>query len=313
METNLPTPIWQGRTVNLLEGISHYFVWASTIQSGGFVSRFRNHPQYSNTARIMMLKVGLKNAEKYSGLWVFLWIWHSAWLESHSSLSSIYQSLSTSGNHIKSLEWNPRGLPSWPANWDMSSPPHHIASCGCDLGRHGRTCGGTEVDFCIFNPMILAICSWFFTDTTWLFQKIVLQHDFFRKSSFHVLLLHCISLHFTATSADVTTFVLQNSALSEFLPKRYGCESNRDVGGLQMVWHGLTAKFDCSDLDLFGPVSKLVFFFSKLTLSHWGQSFLAIGPNSSAFLLALEDLEDPKTLPARVHRKSHLIFRIQPC
>ena len=251
METNLPTPIWQGRTVNLLEGISHYFVWASTIQSGGFVSRFRNHPQYSNTARIMMLKVGLKNAEKYSGLWVFLWIWHSAWLESHSSLSSIYQSLSTSGNHIKSLEWNPRGLPSWPANWDMSSPPHHIASCGCDLGRHGRTCGGTEVDFCIFNPMILAICFWFFTDTTWLFQKIVLQHDFFRKSSFHVLLLHCISLRLLLMSP------LSSSKIQHY---RSSCQKDMVVnqivtsGGFRwfdMVWRPSSTAPTWTCLDLF--------------------------------------------------------------
>ena len=223
----------------------------------------------------------------------------------------------------------------WPANWDMSSP-HHIASWKWfgetwDLWRNGGGLLHFQSDD--FGNLFLIFYRYNMTfsenrHTTWLFQKIVIS-------------CASASLHFTATSADVTTFVLQNSALSEFLPKnpkRYAwrCESNCDVGASDGLTWFFLAKFDCSDLDLdldlfpscwsffpakltwvclkigntpkpngfadHYPVFKLLFhweytlFSDKLTLSHWGQSFLAIGPNSSASLLALEG---PKTRPQR--------------
>lgn len=202
---------------------------------------------------------------------------------------------------ITRLEWNPCGLPSWPANWDMSSPPHHIAS----WKWFGETCE----DLWRIGGGLLHVQSDDFANLFLIFYRY--NMTFSENRHFMCFCFSCISVHFTATSADVTTFVLQNSALSEFLPKRYAsCKSNHDVVGAS---GGLTWFDGQVRLLRPGPVwtcfQVVVFFPSKLTLSHWGQSFLAIGPNSSAFLLALED---PKTLPARVHRKSHLIFRIQP-
>jgi len=96
-------PWLQWMVVQSCSSWKRWFVWLYLIilfglQPSKVVVLFRDFATIHNTAaRIMMLKVGLKNAEKYSGLWGSLGF--DIQPDScHSSLSSIHQSLSTSGN-----------------------------------------------------------------------------------------------------------------------------------------------------------------------------------------------------------------------